>query len=180
VSKSQSATPSHRPDKLDVRQFARDQATLNGQSSLNDFERLREDAFGLGPADLAALSVTWQARGIWHEIRGGAAQTRLHLQAAVDLPLQCQRCLEPVQERLSVDREFLFVVDEATAMKVDDGSELDVLAASKTFNLLELIEDELLMALPLVAMHDQCTPPLPLMPDGPRNPFEALKGLKRG
>ena len=158
VSKPQAPTP-YRADKLDVRQFARDQATLQGQNSLNDFERLREEVFGLDDAAIAALQVTWQAEGIWKALRGGAAETRLHLQARLELPLQCQRCLSAVQECLEVDREFLFVSTEAQAEELDESSEVDVLVASKAFDLLELVEDELLMALPLVPRHPECDLP---------------------
>jgi uncharacterized protein len=62
---------------------------------------------------------------------------------------------------LAFDREFLFVADEATAMKLDDESEEDVLVASKTFDLLELIEDELIMSLPIVPRHEHCTSQIP-------------------
>jgi uncharacterized protein len=153
---SKSAPTPYRADKLDVRQFAREQARLEGQTSLSAFERLRDEPFGLEPAQVAALQVIWQAQGLWHELRGGAAQTRLHLQASLALPLQCQRCLEPVAQVLNVDREFLFVSTEAQAGEMDETSDVDVLVASKTFDLLALIEDELLMTLPLVPRHPQC------------------------
>lgn len=181
-----------RPERLDVRSFARQQAQLQGQRSLSEFERLREEVFGLSAEDLLGVMVTWSAIGQWREIRGGAAQTWLVLQASVSLPLQCQRCLKTVQQTVKVDRAFHFVVDEATALTLDDESEDDVLVASKTFDLLALIEDELLMAMPIVARHEVCPEPLvvvestqeltaeqPAAPHKP-NPFEALKALKTG
>ena len=57
---------------------------------------------------------------------------------------------------LDVERSYRFVADEATAEAQDDGCEEDLLAISREFNLLALIEDELLMALPQVPMHDSC------------------------
>lgn len=165
-----------RPDKLDVRRFARAQASLKGQIKLSDFVRLREEAYGLDEARMQSVMVEWQAQGIWHELKGGAAQTRIQLQASLLMPLQCQRCLEAVQESLLVDRQFLFVADEATAMKLDDESEEDVLVASKTFDLLELIEDELIMGLPIVPRHEQCASEMPhvfeVSPD-PQGEFES-------
>lgn len=154
--KNESDSTGLRPDKLDVRRFAREQASLQGETSLAQFQRLREDTFGLTDEQCAAIRVVWTVQGVWRELRGGAAETRLRLHASAGLPLQCQRCLEPVQEALVVDRQFLFVADEATALALDEESEDDVLVASKTFNLLELIEDELLMALPLVPRHGHC------------------------
>ena len=58
---------------------------------------------------------------------------------------------------------------------------------SRSFDLLELVEDELLMAMPVVPRHDQCPAPVKLAVaddafDAPAagrpNPFAALQGLK--
>ncbi len=80
----------------------------------------------------------------------------MHLQAKTEVPLTCQRCLKTVEQALAVDRSFRFVKDEATAEAQDDASEEDLLVISKDFDLLALVEDELLMALPLVPMHTSC------------------------
>jgi len=72
------------------------------------------------------------------------------------VPLTCQRCLKTVGQELEVDRSFRFVKDEATAEAQDDESEEDLLVFSKDFDLLALVEDELLMVLPLVPMHTSC------------------------
>ncbi len=89
-------------------------------------------------------------------------------------------------EALSVDRAFRFVADEATAMAEDDEAEEDLLVLGPAFDALALIEDELLMALPLVPRHPACPQPL----SGPEglaepppelarpNPFAVLSGLK--
>lgn len=60
---------------------------------------------------------------------------------------------------LYVDRSFRFVPDEETAELEDDDSDEDVLALSSEFNLLELIEDELLMEVPVVPRHEVCPVP---------------------
>jgi uncharacterized protein len=64
--------------------------------------------------------------------------------------------LKTVEQALEVDRSFRFVKDEAMAEAQDDDSEEDLLVLSKDFDLLALVEDELLMALPLVPMHTSC------------------------
>ena len=63
---------------------------------------------------------------------------------------------------VSVDRAFRFVSDEALAAIQDEQSEEDVLAASRSFDLIALIEDELLMELPLAPRHETCPEPLPM------------------
>jgi uncharacterized protein len=61
-----------------------------------------------------------------------------------------------VDTEVSADRWFRFAADEATAAALDDESEEDVLVLSSEFDLLMLVEDELLMALPLVPRHETC------------------------
>ena len=60
-----------------------------------------------------------------------------------------------------------------------------MLVASRQFDLQALVEDELLLAMPLVPMHGTCPQPLTGAPaevsEEPRaNPFAALAALKRG
>ena len=104
----------------------------------------------------------------------------LHLQAQADLPLACQRCLGPVVVNLRVDRRFRFVASEAIAEAEDEDCEEDLLVFQKRFDLLDLLEDELLMELPLVPMHPFCPGVVPRQPDDPRpHPFSALARLKQ-
>lgn len=177
------------PDRLDVRALAQAGAELSAQEPLTRFERLAaECALGV---DASAVQVDWQARG---ELRPGASGAQpavwLHVQARAQVPLSCQRCLGPVDEWLLVDRWFRFVADEATAAAEDETSEEDVLALEPRPSLRELIEDEWLMELPLVPMHETCPQPLAAGDDAvdgaeaaqeaPRkNPFAALASLKK-
>jgi uncharacterized protein len=57
---------------------------------------------------------------------------------------------------ISVDQWYRFVASEDIAMAEDDQSEEDLLVMEPQFDLSAVLEDELLMALPLVPMHDQC------------------------
>jgi uncharacterized protein len=175
-------------DRLDVRAFAQAEAKLQAVEPLALFERLSEET--MPTADLAA-SVSWQA---WGELRSAADGREpavwLRLQAQAVVPLSCQRCLGAVDTALEIDRWFRFVADEATAEREDDDCEEDVLALEPRPSLHELLEDELLMALPLVPMHDTCPQPL-VMRTGdaagsseadaaPRkNPFAELAKLKK-
>ena len=88
---------------------------------------------------------------------------------------------------MQVERPFRFVADEAIAMAEDDRSEEDLLALSRSFDLVELVEDELLMDLPVAPRHDVCPVPVTLAvadedfetaPAERDNPFALLKGLK--
>ena len=137
---------------LQVKAFAQAGADLAGQETLQKHERLMLETQGQG----GDLMVNWAARGEWRPLPGQAGQVWLHLKADAALPMTCQRCLAPVLVPVRVDRSFRFVADEATAAAEDDEAEEDLLVLSQDFNLAELVEDELLMALPLVPRHETC------------------------
>lgn len=171
------------PTRLPVEAFAKEGATLAGTWPLATLERLAASAV----AGSAMGGVPWQARGELRAVRGGAPQVWLHIQASASLMLECQRCLGPVATTIDVARSFLFVHGESTAAELDADSDDDVLALTRALDLRELIEDELLLSLPLVPRHDAC--PQPLMAEdepaaatdeGKPNPFAALAALKRG
>lgn len=150
-----------RPERLDVAAFALVSGRLQGDDSLQKYKRLLQEASDNQPDVGTTHTVQWQAQGELVETAAGsgvgsAAQVWLHLQAQATLPQICQRCLADVDLTLDVDRAYRFVADEATAEAQDDDCEEDVLALSREFNLMELIEDELLMALPLVPRHEVC------------------------
>jgi len=108
-------------------------------------------------------------------------QLWLHLKASLSVEQTCQRCLLPMQVDLLVDRHFRFVADEATALAEDDDCEEDLLSPTPELTLQTLLEDELLLAMPLIPRHTTCDKPLPqsLDQDLP-HPLAALAGLKLG
>jgi len=129
-------------------------------------------------------------------VRGGQPELWLHLSLNTTVLRTCQRCLQPVALPMAVERDFLFAPTEAQAQAWDaERDDADVLVLSPSFNLLELLEDELLLALPLVPRHDTCPQPLvaPMgepaaQGEGPEsspnelerdNPFAILAQLKR-
>jgi len=171
------------PERLDVAAFAREGATLQGREPLRRHTRLLDETRGQG----AELPIEWSARGELRSAAGRPDEVWLHLRAHAALPLVCQRCLEPVEVPLDVERRFRFVTDEATALAEDDESDEDVLVQDRAFDLVNLVEDELLMEMPAVPRHEVC--PVPVGPaaaaqpqgdPGKPNPFAVLQGLKTG
>lgn len=192
----------YRARALDLLSFAENAATLEGRWPLADLERLIEEPMAGSAADTAAgavdgsraegaediegRDVRWSAQGERRAVTGGAPQTWLHLQAEATVRLVCQRCLQPMEQPLHADRSFLFVRDEDEALRLDEDSEDDVLAIPPQgrLDLQALVEDELILSLPIVPRHDSCPDPLPMpvdeLEDGPaEHPFQALAALKR-
>lgn len=170
--------------RLNVDTFARGAGKMVGDERLARFDRLLEETQGLG----AETPVSYSVRGeVLHEGQAGE-EIWLHLDAQVVLPLTCQRCLGPVEVLVSIERSFRFVATEELAAVEDEESEEDVLVLSRDFNLLDLIEDELLMSLPVVPKHEVCPISVKLQAADPDfvdeptekpNPFALLEQLKK-
>ena len=172
------------PDRLEVQAFAKEAGQLEGQWPLTQLLRVAESALG-GAEERRAVQVVWNAHGEQRVTPGGESQTWLHVKAGTSVSLECQRCLQPMAVNLEVDRSFRFVHGEDAAAQLDADSEDDVLALTRALDLRELIEDELLLALPIVPRHEVCPVPLPVRQNDPLaeekpNPFAALAVLKRG
>jgi uncharacterized protein len=170
--------------RLNIQSFAQDGVPLQSSTLLQKMERLAQEAVGLQPDS----AVKWEARGELRPQSGADDQVWLHLHAEAAVPLACQRCMAPVMIPVDVDQWYRFVATEEIAMAEDDQSEEDLLVMEPQFDLTALIEDELLMALPLVPMHDVC-PVEPVLrvgddaldstPDEKPNPFAVLSQLKK-
>ena len=175
------------PHRLDVRRFAEESGSIDASEHLRSFHRLLAEAQGDG-SDLDR-NVRWRARGELLNAHHLQPQVWVHLEADATMPLVCQRCLTPVDVPVEVQRSFRFVADEATAAAEDDDAEEDLLALSRSFDLVELIEDELLMELPVAPRHDVCPEPVKMSAVDPdfaaaaaekENPFAILGRLKPG
>ena len=99
---------------------------------------------------------------------------------------------------MAIERSIRFVADEAAAAELDADSDDDVLAVSRNFDFFELLEDELIMASPIVPRHERCPTDVERLmraddavaPDvgegetaaapARKNPFAILAQLKKG
>ena len=174
------------PSRLNMKAFAQEGVALAETTPLQNMERRAEEAQGLQ----ADSTVQWRALGELRPRTGADDEVWLHLQAQATVPLTCQRCMGVVETPVDVDQWYRFVANEDIAMAEDDQSEEDLLVMEPQFNLLAVLEDELLMALPLVPMHEECpvTPKLQAgdiaeegaadEPGKKPNPFAVLAQLK--
>lgn len=168
--------------RLDVLAWARQGERLAGRTPLRALPRLRDVVLPSAAEEVCE----WQAQGLWRERAGAEPEVRLRLHGQACAALTCQRCLTPSNHTLQVQRQFRFVATEEEAERLDEaaGDDEDVLALNGRLNLLELLEDELILALPLVALHDTC-PQLPEALQAPphheppaQHPFAVLAQLK--
>ncbi|MDR5814031.1 YceD family protein [Caballeronia sp. LZ033] len=119
------------------------------------------DASGNPAAGEDDTVFTWQAEGSTQpELQDDgveAPQPYLRLAVHGSVWLRCQRCLSPYSQHLDVDATYRIVAteEEADEYPLDD-DEVEVIVGSRQFDLIDLIEEELLLSLPLVPKHTVC------------------------
>lgn len=173
---------------LHVKAFAREGVSAQGHQNLSHFERLSELAWSGELKTESLPQVSWSLTGELVPVTGGDADIWLHLKAEVNLPMQCQRCMGPVSVAVASDQSFRFVADEAAAEAEDDESDEDLLVLTPDLDVWELIEDELIMSVPIVPKHDMCPATVTMSVadeafeealEAKPNPFAALAQLKQ-
>jgi uncharacterized protein len=173
------------PRRLDVSAFAASGGELRGEWPATQLRRLLSATIET-PTDAARRDVAWQSHGERLPLVGAGRQPSLLLEADTEVTLECQRCLQPMRWPLQARRRIFFVEGEDAAAALDAENDDDVLALVPALDLQALIEDELLLALPIVPRHDVCPEPLARafiedeaesLPED--SPFAVLSVLKR-
>lgn len=107
---------------------------------------------------------------------------QLTMQVEGEVRLVCQRCLTPYVHPIASETVLVLARDEGDAddieVRLDDDS-IDVIVGAAAQDLLQLVEDEALLSLPLSPRHEICPGDAPkLAADQPESPFAVLKQLK--
>jgi uncharacterized protein len=134
--------PAPTPDRVDVELLAAEAAGIERRYRLTELPRLSDL--------LAAEGGEAIARFKFAQVADGVIGCELALEAVVTL--ECQRCLEPFQQALSSTSKLAFVSSEGDASLVPEDYEAVPLDGDR-IDLRALTEDELLLSLPIVAMH---------------------------
>jgi len=77
----------------------------------------------------------------------------LRLTVSGEVGLTCQRCLGSMPYGVEVGRTLYLARNEAEMERLDALPDSDAIQAGETLSLVELIEDEVLLSLPLATMH---------------------------
>ena len=132
----------------------------------------------------------WDVQSHFEDSPGSEPLQTLDLGLKGRIHLICQRCLQDCAVDLAEKRRFVLLATEDLAddYPIED-EEHEALVASQHFNLLETIEDEILLSLPLIPKHpeDFCEPHASSFGDEgekdalekPENPFNILKNMKK-
>ena len=154
---------------FDALDFARDSRLKAGRIAVAALERLADSLVS------TAGELQCEVRGE-RDKEGGSF---LSLQVSGELTLRCQRCLEPMQYRLRVDSRLRLIPPGAEwpEDELEDDS-ADAIRAEQEMALLPLIEEEVLLALPIAPTHESCEPPAAVENDQESSPFAVLAKLK--
>lgn len=164
----------HLPLKIDPFRFTEKKAVLKGVIPLKDLKRLGKDLKPqIGDAKVY-LQFGVDEAGIAYVIGKIGAL----------LGLQCQRCLEFFDYPLASEFSFGLVTTEEEANKLTSSYD-PVIVKEDTLMVKDLIEEELIINLPIVAMHveNECRVKLPFVAaegnnKGTKNPFDIIKSLR--
>jgi uncharacterized protein len=159
------------PAMIDPILLAERGAKLTGKLPLKGMARLAESV----PDAAAEVEVELDFRraegGNVFEMAG-----RLHAR----LHATCRRCLQALELEVEARPRLLLLRPGDRAELA--GPEADTLVVDKPLALAQLVEDELILALPMYPAHPagRCPAAIPEnKPPGKENPFSVLKGLKK-
>ena len=132
------STPPDRP--LDALGLARSAARVERKFEVAAFARLRDRL--AEPTGTATVRAEFGMQSHWPVAR---------LDVEADVVLTCQRCLGPMRRSLASDSQLVFAAEGAAGLP--DGFEA-VGGDPRKLDLAALVEDELLLAVPIIPQHD--------------------------
>jgi uncharacterized protein len=162
--------------KLDVFDIARSQKTVEGVIALDEMPELAQTVLSLKGEGLS-----FRVTGIGEIEDLPAAELEIHGTAV----MSCARCSEPVEVPVDSLLKFRFTKTEAEADAIPvekDGEDVDVTVGSKSLSAADWVQEEALLTLPAMPLHENCVNrfgPKPEEKDEKSNPFAVLAALKK-
>ena len=166
-------------DKLRKRYQVQKEVTRNGyyegEIALSELGRLGE-LLHVGKSGLKDRKIALKFEFIRNEYETPMLVGRLE----TNLELECQRCLNALAMPIALD--FSLMIDASDEL-VSESSVDTLYSDDGTIDIAEVVEDELILAIPLVAMHEDtaCNDNWPVTEAEPvikDNPFAVLQQLK--
>ncbi len=101
----------------------------------------------------------------------------LRLSVTGNVRLRCQRCLGDVGFPLRLEAQLELAAGEAEILAAED--DIDRVVAGRDMNVADLVEEELILALPMAPKHEQCRAAAGAEAGAGPSAFQALAALKK-
>ena len=164
---------------IDPLDFVRNAGIRHGKIPLIEFLRLQDFLFDSEGDVLYQISGEYDKNG----------KPGLQLKINGTLHLCCQRCLGRLDQSIDLQTMLLLATSEIELNKLDDDDSVDAIPAVPELDVLDLIEDELILDLPISPRHQDGICEIRESESekdsenagktAPRNPFAALEALKK-
>lgn len=140
--------------QFSAHRLAREQRSLAGTFDPAQSSRL-EDRLAERPS---AIGIAWSITGT----TDAAGRPALAIEVSGVVPLECQRCLQPLAWTVDQTTVVALAGSEDEADALDAESDGEVVSAVGPLDPIELVEDELLLTLPYAPTHPdgECSAPL--------------------
>ena len=168
------------PIFIDNVAFAKKNERLVGSLKLTDCPRLFELLEDATKNEQSKSSDTTLISYVLQGNTDAAGQHHLHLALKVTLVTTCQRCLNDMPLELALN--FNYLIGEVSDIELEDGDidgsdDIDLQQASPNMDIIALIEDEIIMAMPIAPIHEKDCGAIVSQSGEKQNPFAVLKGL---
>jgi uncharacterized protein len=154
------------PAAIDGLAFARSAGVLKGRLGTESMPRLARSGCSGSFIDFVLTGEVNER---------GKPELRLAVDGSVRL--ECQRCLGNVDWPLRFEARLELVVSEAELLAADD--DVDRVVAGRDMSVAVLVEDEVILALPMVPKHAQCRAAAEAEGGAEPSAFQALAALKK-
>ncbi len=158
---------------IDTLDFVSNTRTLHGKIILKDCMRLKDYLYD------NQGKLKYKISGVLDKNDKSILQVIIN----GEIPLHCQRCLGKLTYLLNIQREILLAENENELSHLDEIETIDGILADSNLDILELIEDEIILSLPISPRHreNECSAQefTDSNPIGEKNPFVALAKLKK-
>ncbi|MDP3089006.1 MAG: YceD family protein [Methylotenera sp.] len=165
---------------IDNLAFTKKNECLIENLSLVDCSRLNEL---LLHAAVITHAIKKPTGSISYKLQGStdaAGRHLLNLSLTTNLTTTCQRCLGEMPLNLSLNFNYLIgeVSDtDLSSVEIDNSDDIDVQQASQNMDIIALLEDEIIMAMPIAPIHEGDCGVIVGQSGEKANPFAVLKGL---
>ncbi len=131
------------PVRFNPSRLALDSKVYNASVPVSQFKRFKDG--------LAADDGVVRVEMSFHRDRKRISVTGSYL---ADCVMQCQRCMQSFSSSINGDFDLTFVIDEAAAQSLADEFDPVILDDSGQIHVVDMLEDDLLLQIPLAPRHE--------------------------